>query len=57
MMKRGVEEIARRLEDGRVMTSHPVALFRTLADAVGSSMGGTSGILLEVLFRKMGTAS
>jgi len=36
-------------------TSHPVPLFGTLADAISSSMGGTSGILLEIMFRKMGT--
>ena len=31
-------------------------MFSDLADAVSASMGGTSGILLELMFRKMGVS-
>ena len=33
--------------------SHPVPLFESLAVAVSASMGGTSGVLIEIMFRKM----
>jgi len=39
--------------DGSLLTGHPVTLFAGLADAVSASMGGTSGVLLELMFRKM----
>ena len=52
-MKRGSEEVSKRLEDGSISTDHPVSLFATMADAVSASMGGTSGVLLELMFRKM----
>ena len=52
-MKRGALEIASRLEQGTIPTDHPVTLFRALADAVSASMGGTSGVLLELMFRKI----
>ena len=48
-MKRGAEKVL----EGGVATDHPVTLFATLADAVSASMGGTSGVLLELMFRKM----
>ena len=48
-MKRGGEEILKR----SLKNSHPVPFFVDIADAVASSMGGTSGILLELMFRKM----
>jgi dihydroxyacetone kinase len=52
-MKRGATEVEERLNQGTIDTSHPVLMFATLADAVSSSMGGTSGVLLELCFRKM----
>lgn len=48
-MKRGAEKIL----EGGIPTDHPVTLFAALADAVSSSMGGTSGVLLELMFRKI----
>ena len=48
-MKRGAEEVLK----GEVPTDHPVTFFAGLADAVSASMGGTSGVLLELMFRKM----
>jgi dihydroxyacetone kinase len=54
-MKRGAKEIISRLENEQLNSNHPVALFESLASAVSASMGGTSGILLELMFRKMRT--
>ncbi len=54
-MMRGAQEILARIESKKIDTSHPVPFFETLADAVSASMGGTSGILLEIMFRKMST--
>lgn len=54
-MKRGAEEVLKRLEDGTIPTNHPVPMFAALADAVSSSMGGTSGVLLELMFLKFGS--
>ena len=54
-MERGAKEVLARLESGSLDTSHPVPLFFSLADAISTSMGGTSGVLLELMFRKMGT--
>jgi dihydroxyacetone kinase len=48
-MKRGAEKVL----EGGIPTDHPVSLFAALADAVSASMGGTSGILMELMFRKM----
>ncbi|KAI2499809.1 DAK2 domain [Fragilaria crotonensis] len=48
-MKRGAEKVL----EGGIVTDHPVTLFASLADAVSASMGGTSGVLLELMFRKM----
>ena len=48
-MKRGAEKVL----EGLIATDHPVTLFASLADAVSASMGGTSGVLLELMFRKM----
>ena len=56
-MKRGASEILRRFEDGRLSTEHPVTLLAALADAVSASMGGTSGVLLELMFRKMASTA
>jgi dihydroxyacetone kinase len=52
-MKRGATEILERLEKGTIPTNHPVTMFAAMADAVSASMGGTSGVLLELMFRKM----
>jgi dihydroxyacetone kinase len=52
-MKRGATEVEKRLSDGSLATAHPVSMFAGLADAVSASMGGTSGVLLELMFRKM----
>ncbi|KAL3811386.1 hypothetical protein ACHAXA_000465 [Cyclostephanos tholiformis] len=55
-MERGAREVLRRLESGSLRIDHPSRLFSDLADAVSASMGGTSGILLELFFRKAGTS-
>jgi dihydroxyacetone kinase len=52
-MKRGAQYILGMLKEDRLPTSHPVPFFAVLADAVSQSMGGTSGVLLELCFRKM----
>jgi dihydroxyacetone kinase len=52
-MKRGATEVLERLEKGTIPTNHPITMFATMADAVSASMGGTSGVLLELMFRKM----
>ena len=48
-MKRGATKVL----EGGIPTDHPVLMFASLADAISSSMGGTSGVLLELMFRKM----
>lgn len=55
-MERGAKEILQRLESGKLRLDHPSQLFADLADAVSASMGGTSGILLELMFRKASTS-
>jgi dihydroxyacetone kinase len=55
-MERGAREVLRRLDSGSLRIDHPACLFSDLADAVSASMGGTSGILLELFFRKAGTS-
>lgn len=52
-MKRGATEVDERINNGKISTAHPVTMFANIADAVSDSMGGTSGILLELMFRKM----
>mmetsp|Transcript_20062 Transcript_20062/g.22978 ORF Transcript_20062/g.22978 Transcript_20062/m.22978 type:complete len:605 (-) Transcript_20062:145-1959(-) len=52
-MKRGATEIEERIQNGTIPTDHPVTMFARIADAVSESMGGTSGVLLELMFRKM----
>lgn len=52
-MKRGATEVEGRINDGSIPTDHPVTMFSSMADAVSDSMGGTSGILLELMFRKI----
>lgn len=51
--ERGAKQVLSSLEDRRLPTNHPVVFFESLADEISSSMGGTSGILLEICFRKM----
>jgi dihydroxyacetone kinase len=53
-MERGAKEILSRLESKELGDS-PVPFFESLAVAVSASMGGTSGILFEIFFRKMST--
>lgn len=55
-MERGAKEILQRLELGKLILDHPSLLFSDLADAVSASMGGTSGVLLELFFRKASTS-
>jgi triose/dihydroxyacetone kinase / FAD-AMP lyase (cyclizing) len=55
-MKRGATEILLQIENGSIITTHPIPMFVGLADAVSASMGGTSGILIELMFRKMGSS-
>jgi dihydroxyacetone kinase len=52
-MKRGATCVLEQLDSGVLVTDHPVTLCAGLADAVSQSMGGTSGVLLELFFRKM----
>lgn len=52
-MKRGASELLSRLVNGKIPTDHPVPMFAAMADAVSSSMGGTSGVLIELMLRKM----
>jgi len=52
-MKRGATEVEDRINNGGIPTDHPVTMFSSMADAISDSMGGTSGILLELMFRKM----
>lgn len=52
-MKRGAVYVLDALDKGELPTDHPVTLFTALADAVSQSMGGTSGVLLELFFRKL----
>mmetsp|Transcript_275 Transcript_275/g.371 ORF Transcript_275/g.371 Transcript_275/m.371 type:complete len:581 (+) Transcript_275:64-1806(+) len=48
-MKRGADKVLA----GNIIMDHPVGFFASLADAVSASMGGTSGVLLELMFSKM----
>eukprot|EP00531_Pseudo-nitzschia_arenysensis_P018529 CAMPEP_0116120140 /NCGR_PEP_ID=MMETSP0329-20121206/3020_1 /TAXON_ID=697910 /ORGANISM="Pseudo-nitzschia arenysensis, Strain B593" /LENGTH=596 /DNA_ID=CAMNT_0003613897 /DNA_START=137 /DNA_END=1927 /DNA_ORIENTATION=+ len=52
-MKRGATEVEDRINNGSISTDHPITMFSSMADAVSDSMGGTSGILLELMFRKI----
>lgn len=54
-MKRGASEVLSRVESnsGLLPLDNPVTLCLGLADAISQSMGGTSGILFELCFRKM----
>jgi dihydroxyacetone kinase len=52
-MKRGATEVLDRINKGTIAMDHPVSVFADMADAVSDSMGGTSGVLLELMLRKM----
>jgi dihydroxyacetone kinase len=52
-MKRGATEVLERINQGTILLEHPVTMFDSLANAVSASMGGTSGILVEIMFRKI----
>jgi triose/dihydroxyacetone kinase / FAD-AMP lyase (cyclizing) len=59
-MRRGATEVRERLLTNEaatagINTDHPIPMFTGLADAISASMGGTSGVLLELMFRKMGS--
>jgi len=54
-MARGAKEILSRLDNKTLDTSHPALMFQSITDAVSASMGGTSGVLLELMFRKIGS--
>ncbi|KAL7426353.1 hypothetical protein ACHAXM_000412 [Skeletonema potamos] len=55
-MQRGAKEVLSRLESNTLRVDNPVNTFADLADAVSASMGGSSGILLELMFRKASTS-
>jgi len=55
-MKRGATETLERLQNGKIPVDHPVSMYVGIADAVSSSMGGTSGVLIELMFRKMASS-
>jgi dihydroxyacetone kinase len=55
-MKRGAIEVLERLQSGKIPVDHPVSMFVAIADAVSKSMGGTSGVLIELLLRKMASS-
>jgi len=54
-MQRGAKEILTRLNNGTIPLNPPDALLSSLADSISASMGGSSGILLELMFRNMST--
>jgi triose/dihydroxyacetone kinase / FAD-AMP lyase (cyclizing) len=54
-MKRGASEVLARIKNGKIPLDHPVPMFAALADAVSASMGGTSGVLFEIMLRKIGS--
>ena len=55
-MKRGATEVLERIQSGVIPVDHPVSMFVAIADAVSKSMGGTSGVLIELMFRKMASS-
>jgi triose/dihydroxyacetone kinase / FAD-AMP lyase (cyclizing) len=52
-MKRGATDVLRLVQENKIPLDHPVPMFLALAEAVSASMGGTSGVLLELMLRKM----
>lgn len=55
-MKRGATAIMERINEGAIALDHPATLFADIADAISDSMGGTSGVLLELMLRKMSSS-
>jgi len=54
-MARGANEVIKRLEGGMLPLESPSKLLAALADAISASMGGTSGIIFELMLRKAST--
>eukprot|EP00934_Nitzschia_sp_Nitz4_P007566 Nitzschia sp. Nitz4//scaffold2_size372955//29228//31018//NITZ4_000360-RA/size372955-exonerate_protein2genome-gene-0.235-mRNA-1//1//CDS//3329546587//7556//frame0 len=52
-MERGANAILEGIQSGTISLDHPVPFFADIASTVSNSMGGTSGALIEVFFRKM----
>lgn len=50
--KRGAEKVMEMLGNGGLNAAKPAQMMNDLAEAVGKSMGGTSGVLFEIFFRK-----
>ena len=50
--KRGAEKVTEMLGNGGIDVAKPAQMMNDLAEAVGKSMGGTSGVLFEIFFRK-----
>ncbi|GMH61774.1 hypothetical protein TrST_g1040 [Triparma strigata] len=51
-IKRGAEKVKEMIAAGKVSFGKPAQMMSDLAEAAGSSMGGTSGVLFEIFFRK-----
>jgi dihydroxyacetone kinase len=54
-MARGALKVHNHLKDGKLSVEMPSRLLSQLADAVSASMGGTSGILFELMLRRAST--
>jgi len=54
-MARGATAVQNLLNEGKLSVEAPSKLFHQLADAISASMGGTSGILFELMLRRTGT--
>jgi dihydroxyacetone kinase len=52
-MKRGATAVEEGINNGKISSEHPIVTFSNIADTISDSMGGTSGVLLELMFRKM----
>jgi dihydroxyacetone kinase len=55
-MRRGAVEVLDQINKKTILVDHPVPMFSSLADAVSKSMGGTSGVLIELMLRKMSSS-
>jgi dihydroxyacetone kinase len=52
----GARAVLDRLDRGQLSTGEPAALFRELGAELARAMGGSSGVLLSILFTAMGTS-
>jgi dihydroxyacetone kinase len=52
----GARAVLDRLGEGRLSTGEPAALFHELGAVLARAMGGSSGVLLSILFTAMGTS-